>query len=289
MWLKQLAWATHVRTADLCRSKLSGTYLQTERALCDPGTTMLYLLRRHALPIKAHLRRSLVLAYAIPERVLQPLLAPGLTLDTFDDVGFLAVALVETTDLRPFFLPAMVGMSFFLSGYRIFTRYQTAGGRSLRGLQILRSDTNRRSMQLFGNLLTHYHYDYSRCRVQRTEQKYEIEITTSNGRADLHVEADMSSEAVTLPQGSPFSDFREARKFAGPLPFTFDYEKQTHSMIRVEGVRRRWEPRPVSVTVHRNTFLEQDTFRTSVAALANAFYLEDVPYAWRAGVREELR
>lgn len=249
---------------------------------------MLYLLRRHALSIRAHFRSSLVLAYAIPASVLQPLLAPGLTLDTYNDVGFLAVALVETRNLRPAFLPAKLGTSFFLSGYRIFTRYQTPAGRTLRGLQILRSDTNRLSMQLLGNLLTHYRYEHSRCRVQRTEQKYEVEITTHNGRADLHVEADISNEATTLPDGSPFSDFREARKFAGPLPFTFYYEKPTHSIVRVEGVRQRWEPTPVSVKVHRNTFLEQETFRSSGAVLANAFYLENVPYAWRPGVREKL-
>jgi hypothetical protein len=249
---------------------------------------MLYLLRRHALPIRAHFRTSLVLAYAIPAKVLLPLLAPGLSLDTYGDVGFLAVALVETRNLRPAFMPARLGMSFFLSGYRIFTKYKTTAGRTLRGLQILRSDTNRFSMQLFGNLLTHYHYEYSRCRVQRTEQKYEIEITTRNGRADLHIEVDLSNEAASLPHGSPFVGFREARRFAGPLPFTFYYEKQTHSMVRVEGVRQRWEPTPVSVKVHRNTFLEQEKFRSSGAVLANAFYLEDVPYAWRPGVREKL-
>lgn len=250
---------------------------------------MLYLLQRHSLAIKAHLRASLVLAYAVPARVLLPLLPPGLTLDTYGDFGFQAVALVETRDLRPAFLPAGLGMNFFLSGYRIFTRYQTRAGRTLRGLRILRSDTDRLLMQFFGNLLTHYHYEYSRCRVQRTEQKYEVEVTTPQGRANLHVEADMSTQEARLPQGSPFGDFTEARKFAGPLPFTFDYEKQTHSIIRVEGVRQRWEPRPVSVTVHRNAFIEQDPFRFTGAVLANAFYLEDVPYAWRPGIREKLQ
>jgi hypothetical protein len=143
-------------------------------------------------------------------------------------------------------------------------------------------------MQLFGNLLTHYHYERSRCRVQRTGQKYEVEVTTPDGRADLHVEADIATQPVALPDGSPFDGFREARRFAGPLPFTFDYEKQTHSIIRVEGVRQRWNPRPVPVTVHRNTFLEQDPFRSAGAALANAFYLENVPYLWRPGIRERL-
>jgi hypothetical protein len=142
---------------------------------------------------------------------------------------------------------------------------------------------------LFGNLLTHYHYERSRCRVQRTEQKYEVQVTTPDGRADLHVEADMTTQAVALPDRSPFSDLNEARKFAGPLPFTFDYERQTHSIIRVEGVRQRWNPRPVSVTVHRNAFLEQDLFRSAGAVLANAFFLEDVPYSWRPGIREKLQ
>ena len=249
---------------------------------------MLYRLQRHALPIKAHFRASLVLAYALPAPVLQPLLPAGLTLDTYGDLGFLAIALVETRQLRPSFLPASFGLNFFLSGYRIFTRYRTPAGRTLRGLRILRSDTNRRSMQMFGNLLTHYHYERSRFQIQRTGQKYEVQVTTPDGRADLHVEADISSHAPQLPTGSPFTDLREARKFAGPLPFTFDYEKQTHSIIRVEGVRQQWNPRPVSVAVHRNAFLDQDPFRSAGAVLANAFFLEDVPYSWRPGVRERL-
>ena len=250
---------------------------------------MLYRLQRHALPIKAHFRRSLVFSYAVPAPVLRPLLPAGLTLDTYGDFGFLAIALVDTQDLRPSFVPARLGMSFFLSGYRIFTRYQTTAGRTLRGLRILRSDTNRLSMQLFGNLLTHYHYERSQFRVQSTEQKYEVQVATPDGRADLHVEADLSSQAVALPSGSPFADLKEARKFAGPLPFTFDYERQTDSMIRVEGVRQRWNPRPVSVVVRQNMFLEQDPFRDAGAILANAFYLEDVPYSWRPGIRERLQ
>ncbi len=249
---------------------------------------MLHLLQRHALPIKAQLRASLVLAYAIPADVLQPLLAPGLRLDTYGDFGFLAIALVETRDLRPAFLPPGLGLSFFLAGYRIFTRYQTPAGRTLRGLRILRSDTDRRSMQVFGNLLTHYGYELSLCKVRRSEETYAIEVGTRKGDADLHVEADISVDAVSLPPGSPFPDFREARKFAGPLPFTFDYERETHSILRVEGVRQQWNPRPVSVTVHRNTFLEQERFRSSGAVLANAFYLENVPYSWKPGVREAL-
>lgn len=249
---------------------------------------MLHLLKRHRVPIKAHLTASLVLAYAVPEHVLRPLLTPGLELDTYKGFGFLAIAMVETRDLRPACIPAALGMSFFLAGYRVFTRYRTQAGRSLRGLRILRSDTDRRSMRVFGNLLTHYGYELSRCRVRRTESSYAVEIRSPQGDADLELEADIRTQTESPPPGSPFPDLREARKFAGPLPFTFDYERQTNSIIRVEGVRREWNPRPVSVKVQRNTFLDRDPFRSSGATLANAFYLENVPYSWKTGVREAL-
>lgn len=215
-------------------------------------------------------------------------MAPGLELDTYGGFGFLAIAMVETRDLRPALLPAAFGLNFLLAGYRIFTRYRTPAGRTLRGLRILRSDTDRWSMRVFGNLLTHYGYELSRCSVRRTDNTYSVEICSPHGDADLLVEADIANEAGSPPPDSPFPDLREARKFAGPLPFTFDYEQETHSMIRVEGIRREWNPRPVSVKVHRNTFLDSDAFRSSGATLANAFYLENVPYSWRPGVREPL-
>src|SRR5947199_5071638 len=98
-------------------------------------------IKRHPIPISAFFRRSLVLTYALPRATLQPLLPPGLQLDTFGDLGFVAIAMVQTENLRPSFLPAAVGKDFFLIGYRVFTRFQTSDGRRLRGLRILRSDT----------------------------------------------------------------------------------------------------------------------------------------------------
>jgi hypothetical protein len=247
---------------------------------------MLHLLRRHPLPIRAHLTAALTLTYALPAAALEPLLAPGLELDRYRDFGFLAIGLVETGDLRPTFLPAGLGMDFLLAGYRIFVRYRTAAGRTLRGLKILRSDTDRALMQVFGNALTHYRYARSRWSVHRDERKFEISVQTADHAADLDVAADLAHIDAPLPADSPFPDWREARKFAGPLPFTFGYEPQTHSMIRVEGVRQRWNPRPVAVTVRRNAFLEP--FRQAGPLLASAFYLHDVPYRWKPGVREVL-
>jgi hypothetical protein len=249
---------------------------------------MLYQLKRHPLAIRAFFGHCLVLTYAFPEELLTPLLPPGLILDTFGELGFLAVAMVQTRGLRPVFLPAAMGVDFFLAGYRIFTRFQSSSGRNLRGLRILRSDTDRQLMASAGNLLTHYGYHKAAVRCVEKDGSLSVSLRTPAAEADLEVIADLSSKPAPLPERSPFATLQEARKFAGPLPFTFDYEAQTHSMLVIQGVRQRWDPQPIRVQVVKNTFLTREPFRNAGPVLASAFHLADVPYLWRRGVREPV-
>ncbi len=100
--------------------------------------------------------------------------------------------------------------------------------------------------------------------------------------------AHLAMAPAGLPAGSPFPSLQVARKFAGPLPFTFDYDAQTHSIIRVQGVRAAWDPKPTRVEVLRNTFLERASFADAHPILASAFYLCNVDYRWKRGVRERV-
>jgi hypothetical protein len=249
---------------------------------------MLHLLKRHPVPIKAHFDFTLVLTYGLPRDVLEPLLTPGLALDTFGDYGFVAIAMVQTAKLRPSFLPAWCGQDFFLTGYRIFTRYRSAAGRSLRGLKIIRSDTDRRLMALLGNALTSYGYRKAEVKIERQAWRLDVEIVTPRAEADLRVVADLSPEGERLPAGSPFESVADARRFAGPLPHTFSYERATGSVVVVRGLREHWEPRLVAADVREATFFEQACFRGVRPTLASAFYVADIPYRWERGRVEKL-
>lgn len=253
---------------------------------------MLYALRRHPIPVVAHFEHCFVLTYALPAYVLRRLLPPGLELDVFGaagEIGFVAVALVQTRNLRPAGAPQLFGQDFFLSGYRVFTRFRTPAGRLLRGLRILRSDTDRRRMALSGNLLTHYNYRFAHVDFHAAQQSLEVRIRTPNEEADLAVSADLRDEAAKLPADSCFSTEPEARKFAGPLPYTFDYESQTHSIIAIRGRRREWHPRLATATVKRITFFDREPFSAAKPRLVSAFYLADIPYRWDRGVRYPLK
>jgi hypothetical protein len=238
--------------------------------------------------MRADFEHVVVLTYAVPEARLRSLIPPGLVLDTYEDWGFLAIAMVQTRGLRPEFAPELVGRDFFLTGYRIFTRYRTRAGRQLRGLRILRSDTNSEFMVRWGNRLTHYGYRKAAVEYRPGDGMVEVKIRTPAAEADLHVRAYLENEPALLPEGSPFPSVEVARRFAGPLPFTFDYEAETHSVIRIQGVRQRWNPETVRVEVLRNSFIEREPFASAHPVLASAFHLSDVPYRWKRGVREAV-
>jgi hypothetical protein len=242
--------------------------------------SMLERVRRNPVPVVAHFRHSLVLTYAFPENLLRKLLPPGLVLDTLDDWGFAAVALVQTERLRPSFVSARLGRTFFLSGYRVFVR--RAGQPSLRGLYILRSDTDRRSMAVLGNLVTHYRYRLAEVSVTERPGELEIEVRTPNTEADLHVVAGLGGPAP-LPAGSPFRTWDEARRFAGPLPHTFGYEESTRSLVVVRATRGTWDPQPAAVTVRRATFFDREPFDNAEPLLANAFHVAGIDYRWERG------
>jgi uncharacterized protein YqjF (DUF2071 family) len=239
------------------------------------------MLKDHPFAVEAHFKRSIVLTFAVPKTDLQDLIPECLALDTYDDKwGFLAIALVQIKDLRPKGFPAFLGNDFFLIGYRVFVRYTNRAGKRLRGLYILKSETDKRKMEFFGNVFTHYHYTTTD--ITQTHRGREIE--TSSERSDFRFTVDLADDNVSLPPESPFPDWKTARRYAGPLPFTFTFNSATQEVLIIEGVRQDWKPEPVHVSEYRFAFLDNLNLKNPV--LANAFAITDIPYYWKKGKKE---
>lgn len=244
------------------------------------------MFRHHPLPMRARLGHSLMLTYALPPPVLTPLLPPGLALDTYaapdgTTHGFVAVGVVSLSRLRPAPLPPALGADYLLTGYRVIVRFPTPGGRTMRGLYILRSQTDRRLMALGGNLLTGYRYRLARLRLRVEGDRLESTVDSRDGTADLTVTADL--RPAPPPASSPFVDLAAARRFAGPLPYTFGYAERRRAIVVVRAHRTAWRPEPVAVRVERLTYFDHGPFAGSRPVLANAFHVADLEYGWRRG------
>lgn len=239
---------------------------------------MLSFLKNHPFAVEAFFESSLVLTFSVPKEQLATCIPVCLQLDTFDDKwAFVAVAMVQTKDLRPKGFPRFMGNDFFLIGYRVFVRYTNNAGKHLRGLYILKSETDRKKMELMGNIFTHY--KYTTTDILQTEQTTSKEISSVHSKFNVRI--DKTGNEVSLPANSPFKDWKEARRFAGPLPFTFTYNSTTKEVLIIEGVRQNWTPVPVKVIDYDFGFLH--ALKLEKPILANAFEIKDIPYYWKKG------
>jgi hypothetical protein len=239
-------------------------------------------LKNHPFAVEAHFESSTVLTFAIPKAELEHMLPEPLSLDLFEDKwAFVAVAMVQTSGLRPKGFPKFMGNSFFLIGYRIFVRYTNNAGKRLRGLYIIKSETDRKKMEVMGNIFTHYNYTTT----DISQSNQDGIRTIKSEKSDFHLNIEETDEAIPLPENSPFSEWKEARRFAGPLPFTFTYEAAKKKMLIIQGVRQNWTPKPIKVTDYHFAFI--DSLNVKGAVLANAFMITDIPYWWKKGVIEK--
>ena len=245
---------------------------------------MLSFLKNHPFAVEAFFESSVVLTFAIAKEQLQPLIPECLELDTFNDkYAFVAVAMVQTKGLRPKGFPKILGNDFFLIGYRVFVRYTNNAGKRLRGLYILKSETDKWKMEFLGNLFTHYNYATSDIHKAMHNNLTEIKSSIS----DFKIVFDNTEEPVPLPRGSPFADWKEARKFAGPLPFTFTFDAAKNEVLIIEGVRENWLPKPIKVIEYNVSFIH--SLNLTGALLANAFIINNIPYWWKKGKLEQWK
>lgn len=245
---------------------------------------MMKWLKKHPFAVEAHFESSLVLTFALTKEQLLPLIPPCLELDTFQNKwAFVAVALVQTRDLRPKGFPAWLGNDFFLIGYRIFVRYTTNAGKRLRGLHIIKSQTNKKKMQLLGNIFTHY--KYSTIDINQSSQGTLRTITSNKSNFNISINTDKTK--VEIPIHSPFSDWTNARRFAGPLPYTFSVNPTDRTILIILGMRKNWKPKPVKVENYSIDFFQELGLQDPI--LASAFEVTNVPYCWDKGKLEKWK
>lgn len=244
---------------------------------------MLSFLKNHPFAVEAFFESSLVFTFSFPKDQIQHLIPECLVLDTLNDKwAFIAVAMVQTTALRPKGFPKVLGNNFFLVGYRVFVRFTNNAGKSLRGLYILKTETDKKKMEVLGNLFTHYNYTTTDINQHSNLGRTAI----SSFKSDFKILFDnLVNGDIPLPDDSPFADWKEARRFSGPLPFTFTYNQANKEVLIIEGVRENWKPKPVKVINYNFSFI--DNMKLRDAKLANAFIIKNIPYYWKKGVIEQ--
>ncbi len=239
---------------------------------------MLAFLKNHPFAVDAYFEQSIVLTFAVKKERLASMLPSCLELDVFNDEwAFIAAAFVKTKELRPKGFPKFLGNNFTLVGYRLFVKYHTNAGKRYRGLYILKSETNKLKMQVLGNVFTHYNYSTTDVTIVDLNGKFSV-VSKKSG---VNVQGSSELEEIELPSNSPFSSWKEARRYAGPLPFTFTFNKAKSEVLIIVGVIERWVPKPINIDKYEIEFLCELGLEDAI--LASAFEVKNIPYTWKKG------
>ncbi len=238
-------------------------------------------LKNHPFIVEAFFESSIVLTFAVAKEELESYIPECLQLDTYQNKWvFIAIAMVQTKELKPKGFPSFLGNDFFLIGYRVFVKYRNSKGKRLRGLYILKSETDSKRMIFRGNIFTHYNYTTTDINIKNENDIVNI----FSKKSDFKLIVNKTTKEIELPPNSPFINWKEARRFAGPLPFTFTYNQETKEVLIIEGVRQNWKPKPLKVEEYHFSFLNKLQFKNCV--LANGFIIENIPYQWKKGRKE---
>jgi Uncharacterized conserved protein (COG2071) len=230
-----------------------------------------------AIDLAVHVRHRLVLTYAWPRELLEPMIPVGLEPAAYGALGFVAVALVHAERVRPAPLPQRVGGPCDLVGYRVLVRRRDARGRTLQGSSPLRGDADGGSIVRLGCLLTGGRYRKADIEFDERPGVLEVIARTAQEAADVHVVADLTSRPAPLPLGSPFLSLQDARRF-GVAASRFHLEDASKG-IAVSAPSAR-DAEPISVDVRGLAFFDQPPFDLRAPTLACAFHDADVEYVW---------
>lgn len=245
------------------------------------------LPRNHPLAMTTRFRRAVVLTFAFPRSMLAGLVPASLALETVDDLGFVAIALVDMEHLRPARLPAWAGTDAIFIGYRVFVRTELADGRARRGLKVLRTDVDRLHLLVGTRLLTRYDTGLTTARWDIEGPVDRVRVRPRWRGAALDV-VTVDDNPTAPPPGSPFAGWDDAAPFSGPLPWTLAPDRTGTSAVAVKGVRSAWNPRPLTVDHHAVGLFGRPPFDGTPPLLASAFGVDDVDYSWRAGREEPI-
>jgi hypothetical protein len=240
-------------------------------------------LKNHPFEVEAFLESTLVLTFAVPYKELEHFLPYCFDLDLYEKTwAFFAVATVQTKDLRPKGFPKIFGNDFYLIGYRLFVKFHNSAGTRHRGLYILKSETDSRKMMHLGNFFTHYKYNMTDVKQTQTGNLIEIKSDTTG----FHILVDTDNEEMEMPKDSPLEDWKDARRFTGPLPYTFHFDAPKKRVLSVLGGRRNWKPKLVKVLDYNIPYLKELDIKGVV--LASAFLMKDISYNWKKGEFERV-
>lgn len=204
------------------------------------------------------------LAGALPDR-FRP--------QTVDGYGVGGICLIRLRDVRPRFVPTLLGLSSENAAHRIAVEWDDDGERET-GVYVPRRDTNSRLNALAGGSVfpgVHHRASFD---VDESGGRYAVSMRSDDGETHVHVDGEPTDD---LPVDSAFDSVSDASSFfeCGSLGYSPNGDE-------FEGLELRtfdWEVTPLSIDSVASSYF--DALPNDAVEFDHALLMRDVPHEWR--------
>ena len=233
--------------------------------------------------VRGVIDRRILVNYRIDPEVLAKVLPAPFRPKLVGDRGIGGVCLIRLKDIRPRFVPALMGIDSENAAHRFAVEWDQDGRRG-EGVYIPRRDTSSWANVAAGGRLFPGIHHRARFRVAESDDHYRVALDSKDGETHLLVDGRLCSR---LPAGSVFGSLGRASDFfergslgysRGATPGRFDgLELHSH----------RWRVEPLEVSqVESSYFEDTKLFPAGSVEFDSALLMRNIDHEWRG--RETL-
>ena len=228
-------------------------------------------------------RRLLVNFRVAPDVMARQLPAPFRPKLTPSGHAMAGICLIRLRDIRPSFMPGLVGIRSENAAHRIAVEWDTAGGIQT-GVFIPRRDTSSRINALAGGRIFPGWHNRAVFDVLETAGRFRVDVRSLDGEVGVLVDGQLVSH---LSSGSTFRSLAEASAFFETGSLGYSATPQAGRFDGLKLLSFAWKVEPLEVsTVASSYFEDPSRFPNGSVEFDSALLMRNIPHEWHA--RESL-
>jgi hypothetical protein len=227
----------------------------------------------------AVVERRLLVNYRTDPDVTARLLPAPLRPHLVNGHAVAGICLIRLGRLRPYPLPAAIGLRTENAAHRIAVEWDTPAGVAT-GVYIPRRDTSSRASALAGGRIFPGEHHRAQFTVAETDRELSVGFRSTDDTAEVRVHARVSP---TWPGSTLFTGLAEASDFFRQGCAGYSETTTGRTLDGIELRSSAWAMQPVEVTDVHSTFFEDPAlFPSGTADLDGALLMRDLPVTWHS-------
>jgi hypothetical protein len=231
----------------------------------------------HIPVVRGIIDRRILVNYRVDPDVLTRVLPPPFRPHQVNGHGIAGICLIRLKQIRPWFLPKIVGISSENAAHRIAVEWEQDGERH-DGVFVPRRDTCSRLNTLAGGRLFPGVHHHARFQINEQNGRFSVQMNSDDGDVQVTVQGRLAS---ALPETSIFRSTDEASQFFNRGSLGYSVAARPKEFDGLELRTFNWRADPLSIEKVCSSYFENDdAFPKGSVEFDCALLMQGIRHEW---------